>query len=49
LRFILPAEESKDYKKECIAADIDTIFLTSPSTHPDRLSRFWLRLWVTST
>ena len=35
----LPVEESKDYKKECIAADIDTIFLASPSTNPDRLKQ----------
>jgi tryptophan synthase alpha chain len=33
----LPVEESKDYKKECVATDIDTIFLASPSTHPERL------------
>jgi tryptophan synthase alpha chain len=35
----LPVEECEDYKKECVAADIDTIFLASPSTHPDRLKR----------
>jgi len=33
----LPVEESKDYKNECVSTDIDTIFLASPSTHPDRL------------
>ena len=35
----LPVEESEDYKKECVAAGIDTIFLASPSTHPDRLEQ----------
>ena len=35
----LPVEESKDYKKECVATNIDTIFLASPSTHPDRLKQ----------
>lgn len=35
----LPAEESEEYKKECLAAGIDTIFLASPSTQPDRLKR----------
>jgi len=33
----LPVEESADYKKECIAASLDTIFLASPSTEPERL------------
>jgi tryptophan synthase alpha chain len=33
----LPVEESADYKKECVAASLDTIFLTSPSTEPQRL------------
>jgi tryptophan synthase alpha chain len=33
----LPLEESKDYKKESVSANIDTIFLASPSTQPDRL------------
>lgn len=33
----LPVEESGDYKKECVAAGIDTIFLASPSTEPRRL------------
>ncbi len=28
----LPVEESGEYKKECLAAGIDTIFLASPST-----------------
>ncbi len=35
----LPVEESKDYKKECVATGIDTIFLASPSTHPNRLKQ----------
>jgi len=35
----LPVEESSDYKKECVSADIDTILLASPSTHPDRLKQ----------
>ena len=33
----LPVEESTDYKKECLAASLDTIFLASPSTEPERL------------
>jgi tryptophan synthase alpha chain len=33
----LPVEESKDYKKECVASSLDTIFLASPSTEPQRL------------
>jgi tryptophan synthase alpha chain len=33
----LPVEESADYKKECMAASLDTIFLASPSTEPERL------------
>jgi tryptophan synthase alpha chain len=33
----LPVEESADYKKECVAASLDTIFLASPSTEPQRL------------
>jgi tryptophan synthase alpha chain len=33
----LPVEESADYKKECVAASLDTIFLASPSTEPERL------------
>jgi len=33
----LPVEESADYKKECLAASLDTIFLASPSTEPERL------------
>ncbi len=32
----LPVEESGEYKKECLAAGIDTIFLASPSTTPKR-------------
>ncbi len=35
----MPVEESEDFKKECVAADIDTIFLASPSTRPDRLKQ----------
>ncbi len=35
----LPVEESGDYKKECVAAGIDTIFLASPSTEPGRLKQ----------
>jgi tryptophan synthase alpha chain len=35
----LPVEESADYKKECVAAGIDTIFLASPSTNPERLKQ----------
>ncbi len=33
----LPVEESHEYKKECDTRDIDTIFLASPSTTPERL------------
>ena len=33
----LPVEESEEYKKECVSAKIDTIFLASPSTSPSRL------------
>lgn len=33
----LPVEESADYKKECVAAGLDTIFLASPSTDQQRL------------
>ena len=35
----LPVEESGDYKKECVAAGVDTIFLASPSTEPSRLKQ----------
>ncbi len=35
----LPVEESGDYKKECVVAGIDTIFLASPSTEPSRLKQ----------
>jgi len=35
----LPVEESADYKKQCSAAGIDSIFLASPSTDPQRLKR----------
>jgi tryptophan synthase alpha chain len=33
----LPVEESADYKNECVAASLDTIFLASPSTEQQRL------------
>jgi len=33
----LPVEEAVDYKKECVASSLDTIFLASPSTEPQRL------------
>ncbi len=35
----LPVEESQEYKKQCVAHDIDTIFLASPSTDPERLKQ----------
>jgi tryptophan synthase alpha chain len=35
----LPVEESVEYKKECVARGIDTIFLASPSTNLERLQR----------
>jgi tryptophan synthase alpha chain len=35
----LPVEESADYKKECVAASLDTVFLASPSTEPQRLKQ----------
>ena len=35
----LPVEESADYKKQCSAAGVDSIFLASPSTNPQRLKR----------
>lgn len=35
----MPVEEAQDYKKECVSAGIDTIFLASPSTEPDRLKQ----------
>lgn len=35
----LPVEESADYKKQCSAAGVDSIFLASPSTHPERFKR----------
>jgi len=35
----LPVEESVEYKKECAAEGIDTIFLASPSTDTTRLKR----------
>ena len=34
----LPIEEATDYKKYAEANQIDTIFLTTPSTHTDRLN-----------
>lgn len=33
----LPIEEAHEYRKECLARDIDTIFLASPATSPSRL------------
>ena len=33
----LPVEESADFKKECVAASLDTIFLAAPSTEERRL------------
>ena len=33
----LPVEESADFKKECVAASLDTIFLAAPSTEDGRL------------
>ena len=33
----LPVEESSDFKRECVAASLDTIFLASPSTEERRL------------
>jgi len=35
----LPFEEAREYKKECLAAGIDTIFLAAPSTDPGRLKQ----------
>jgi len=35
----LPVEESADYKRECDVSGLDTIFLASPSTSPQRLKR----------
>jgi tryptophan synthase alpha chain len=35
----LTVEESADYKRECITAGLDTIFLASPSTSPYRLKQ----------
>ena len=35
----LAVEESSDYKKECLDANMETIFLATPSTGPDRLKR----------
>jgi len=33
----LPVEESADFKRECVDASLDTIFLASPSTEEQRL------------
>jgi len=35
----LPIEESEDYKNECLASNVDTIFLATPSTSQDRLKQ----------
>lgn len=35
----LPVEESTDYKRECNLSGLDTIFLASPSTSPQRLKQ----------
>jgi tryptophan synthase alpha chain len=35
----LPVEEATEYRKECLAADVDTIFLAAPSTSPSRLKQ----------
>jgi tryptophan synthase alpha chain len=35
----LPAEEATEYRKECLAAGVDTIFLAAPSTEPRRLKQ----------
>jgi tryptophan synthase alpha chain len=35
----LPVEEAAEYRKECLAADVDTIFLAAPSTNPNRLKQ----------
>jgi tryptophan synthase alpha chain len=35
----LPIEESQSYKKECVANDMDTIYLASPSTDEERLKQ----------
>ena len=35
----LPVEEAAEYRKECLTANIDTIFLAAPSTEPSRLKR----------
>ena len=35
----LPVEESQEYRKECLARGIDTIFLASPSTNRERLNQ----------
>lgn len=35
----LPVEESQQYKKECVAGGVDTIFLASPSTDSERLKQ----------
>ena len=35
----LPVEESQEYRQHCITRGIDTIFLASPSTTPDRAKK----------
>ena len=35
----LPVEEAAEYRKECLAAEVDTIFLAAPSTNPNRLKQ----------
>ena len=37
----LPVEEAAEYRKECVAANIDTIFLAAPSTEPSRLKQIF--------
>jgi tryptophan synthase alpha chain len=39
----LPVEESREYKKQCTDSGIDTIFLSSPSTEPERLKQILLQ------
>jgi tryptophan synthase alpha chain len=35
----LPVEESADYEKQCLSEGVDTIYLASPSTTPDRMKK----------
>ena len=35
----LPVEEAVEYRKECLVASVDTIFLAAPSTEPSRLKQ----------